>query len=127
MESEPMTHYETATRLVEYAGKRLRQHLEADPLQIDNLDEFELALLRRTQPRGFLDRVMNLAAQAEALDRKVEQVNRPDDQIIRKQFTMQEYVAVPPAPEPDHEPHYDVPHRRRPEDAKPRHFGGKPQ
>jgi hypothetical protein len=90
------THHEIAKQHVMQAGAHLRKFLDQEPRHIDNLDEWELALVKRVHGSSFVDRTMNRASQLDRIEQEAERVNRPDEQIKRVAFSMAEHRVIQP-------------------------------
>src|SRR4051812_21206066 len=103
-----MDHYETAQVLIAHAGTRLRQHLEADPRNIDGLSALDLAIVKLTQGASFIDRTANRASQQDREEREAERASRPADRIERRSFSMEEYAARPASKDDDEREVVDV-------------------
>lgn len=92
---DEQTHYDVAREHVAQAGAHLRRWLDQEPRNIDNLDEFEMALVRRVCGNSVLDRVMNRAAQLDQIEREAERDTRPAEHIERVRFRMAEHRVIP--------------------------------
>jgi hypothetical protein len=83
------------------AGNHLRRAIEGDPHLVDKLTAIEREVLILGHGNGPIARAEHRADQIDRELRQVERESRPEDQIVRRAFSMEEYVARPPVDSDD--------------------------
>ena len=70
-----MDYYREAMQRLKECGINLREHLFANPLAIDALDELEQAIVKATVGRGVLDRAARMAGEIQRRERDERRAN----------------------------------------------------